>query len=325
MSNDIREYIRQCAVCEQAKITKHTKNPMVITDTATEPFQKIYMDVVGPINPVSVNGNVYIFTCSCSLTKFAIGVPMQDTTALSTARALVHHVLLKYGISEEIVSDNGTNFISETLKEVNKLFKIKRTFSTPYRPQSNGQVERMHRNLGNFLRAYIQKEQNRWCEYLDYAFFAYNNSYNIATGFSPFELLYARPSKLPTEIVRRDVPVYNYENYAKELRFRLKTYHDLARENIIKAKEENKKYYDRGRKNTFLELKVNDLVLMLRATKKYKYENPYEGPYRVETILAPGVVKIRKGNKSVKINTERLKLAKADYDKNAPTPVETSS
>lgn len=321
ITKNVREFIKKCKTCEQAKITRHTKNPMTITDTATEPFMKLFIDIVGPVNPISIHGNVYIFTCNCSLTKFAIGVPMKDTTALSTAKALVHHVILKYGISEEIVSDNGTNFISETLKEVNKLLKIRRTFATPYRAQVN-QVERFHKSLGNYLKSFIQKEQDRWCEYLDFALFAYNNSYNISTGFAPFELLYGRTSKLPTEITKREVPIYNYENYAKELRYRLKTCYDLAKENIIKSKENNKKYYDRGRSAEFLKLQINDLVLLLKPKKKYKFENPYEGPYRIEKIIGPGVVIIKKGKKSVKINTERLKLAKANYGKNIPPSIQ---
>lgn len=318
ITQDVKNYVKNCPSCEKAKIVRHTKNPMIISDTATEPFQKIFIDMVGPINPVSIHGNSYIFTCNDSLSKYAIAVALPDTTAISTAKALVHHVILKYGISEEIVSDNGSNFISDTLREVNKLLKIRRTFTTAYRPQSN-QVERFHKTLANFLKTFIQKEQDRWCEYLDFALFAYNNSHNVSTGFSPFELVFGRTSKLPTEIIRREVPIYNYDNYAKELRYRLKTYHDLAKENIIKLKENNKKHYDKGRSKSFLQLQTNDLVLMLKSKKKYKFENPYEGPYRIEKVLSPTVVLIKKGNKTIKTNTERLKLAKADYGKNTPS------
>lgn len=310
MINDIKKFVRDCSSCELSKINKHTKNPMVISMPALEPFQKIYLDIVGPINPISIHGNTYILTCNCSLSKFAIAVPMPDATALSTAKALVHHILLKYGICEEIVTDNGTNFISDTMKQVNKLFKIRKILTTPYRPQSN-QVERFHRTLANYLKTFIQNEQDRWCEYIDFATFAYNNSQNIATGFSPFELVFGRNSKLPSEITKRSFPIYNYENYASELRHKLKISHDIARDNLIKAKEKNKKYYDQHRYKSNLDLKINDLVLVLKAVKKYKFENPYEGPYRVEKIISPTVIQIKKGNKCMKINSDRVKLAKA--------------
>lgn len=84
------------------------------------------------------------------------------------------------------------------------------------------------------------------CEYIDFATFAYNNTENIATGFSPFELIFGKKSKLPSEIISKDVPLYNYDNYAMELRYKLKSMHDLARENLVEAKENNKKYYDKN-------------------------------------------------------------------------------
>lgn len=320
MNDDIKKFIKNCSVCELAKINKHTKNPMTITSTASEPFQKIYIDIVGPVNPISIHGNEYILTYNCSLTKFAIAVPIPNYLAITTAKALVHSVFLKYGLAEEVVSDNGKNFVAEILKEVLKLFKIKKTFTTIYRPQGN-QVERYHKTLANYLKSFIQQEQERWCEYIDFATFAYNNTYNSATGFTPFELVFGRSSKLPTDITKRQVPIYNYENYSKELRLKLKQTHDLAKANLLKSKENNKYYYDKNRSIKILELKVNDLVLMLKGKKKFKFENPYEGPYRVEKIISPTVVVVRQKSKSVKINTERLKLATADYGDKVPPPI----
>lgn len=320
LTNDIKNYVKNCEICERSKITRHTKNPMLITDTASEPFQKIYMDLVGPVNPISKNGDSYIFTCNCSLTKYAIAVPIKDASALSTAKAFVHNVILKFGVAEEIISDNATNFISETMKEVNKLLKIRKIFTTPYRPQSN-QVERFHKTLANYLKAFIQNEQENWCEYLDFALFSYNNSHNIATGFSPFELVYGRIVKLPSEILNRKVPIYNYENYAKELRHKLKQSHDLAKENILRLKETNKKYYDKKRDKEPLNLKINDLVLVLKAKKKFKFEDPYEGPYRVEDIISPVSIKIRKGAKTFKVHTDRVKKATADYGSKTPPKI----
>lgn len=321
MNDDIKKHISNCAVCEKTKITTHTKSPMVISTIATTPFQKLYVDIVGPINPVSEKGNAYILTCNCSLTKYVVAVPMADFTAFTTAKNLVHSVFLKYGLPEILVTDNGTNFISETMKEVNKLFKIKKIFTTPYHPQSN-QIERFHRTLGNYMKAFVQKEQSMWCEYIDFAVFAYNSSYNISTGFSPFELVFGRQVKLPTEITNRTVPAYNYENYSHELRRKLKFYYDLAKENLLKAKEINKKAYDKRRDDKILQLRKNDLVLVLNPNKKGKFDTPYEGPFRVIREQGPVTVIIQRKKKEVKIHKDRIKLAEADYERSAPPLIE---
>lgn len=57
---DIREYIAKCEICWKCKVNRHTKAPMRIRTLATEPFQHIYIDLVGPINPPSLSQNKYL-------------------------------------------------------------------------------------------------------------------------------------------------------------------------------------------------------------------------------------------------------------------------
>lgn len=135
-------------------------------------------------------------------------------------------------------------------------------------------------------------------------------------------MIFGKICKLPSEITNKNIPVYNYENYAHELRQKLKNCHDLARENLIKSKEQNKKYYDQHQEKNVMELGKNDLVLVLKSKKKFKYEQPYEGPYRVEKVISPVTIVIRKGTKSVKIHKDRLKMAQADYGKEIPPIIE---
>lgn len=199
MTRDIKNYIKKCDTCEKTKVHRHTKPPLQISSTANSPFEKVFMDLVGPINPMGSKGNTYIFTCNCDLTKYAVAIPIKDSTALSTAKAFMHGVILKHGFPKEIVSDNGTNFVSETLKEITKLLRIKKILTTPYHPQAN-QIERFHRSLANYMKAYVTSDTTYWDIYLDYAVFSYNISHNSSTGFSPFELLYGHPTELPTPI-----------------------------------------------------------------------------------------------------------------------------
>jgi len=75
-------------------------------------------------------------------------------------------------------------------------------------------------------------------------------------------------------------------------------------------------------KNCNPELKENDLVLIKKAVKDGKFDQPYEGPYRVENILSPVTVLIKEGRKSIKIHKDLLKLAEADYGEKTPPSLE---
>lgn len=243
-----------------------------------------------------------------------------DSTARTISEVFVRNVVLRFGPPKYLVSDNATYFTAETLAQVIKLLKIKKIFSTPYHPQSN-LVERYHKSLNAFIRSCVEKEYAQWHTYIDYACYAHNTCHNTATGYSPFELLFAYEPYIPSEIFKRDVPTYNYENYVNEVRSKLKVCHELARANIEKRKFDNKRNYDKGRSENALKLQINDLVLVKNPAKKFKHSPPYLGPYRVVEICSPVVVKIKMGNKIKKIHTDRVKKALADYGKSTPNPI----
>lgn len=57
MNADIKKYVLDCPICQKAKVTKYTRMPMQIVATGTRPFEHVYLDYVGPINPASAEGH----------------------------------------------------------------------------------------------------------------------------------------------------------------------------------------------------------------------------------------------------------------------------
>ena len=78
---------------------------------------------------------------------------MQDATTESCARAFVRHWLPRFGVPNTIVSDRGPQFTSKLWESLNKLLGISASTTTAYHPQSNGMVERFHRQLKASLKA----------------------------------------------------------------------------------------------------------------------------------------------------------------------------
>lgn len=66
-----------------------------------------------------------------------------------------------------------------------------------------------------------------------------------------------------------------------------------------------------------LDLKKNDLVLLINEKRAGKFDEKYSGPFRVEDRISDAVSKIRKGKKSVIVHNDKLKRAHASYN-NAP-------
>lgn len=306
MNEDIKKYVKNCDICKKSKITRHTRSPMQITSTANYPFQKVYVDHVIVHKDASKHKYSAILTCICELTKYAIVMKVKNLTALTTAKKLLNHVFLKHNIPSTLVSDQGPAFTSQLLSEITKLFKIRKITTTPYRPNSNI-VERFHRTLSQLLIAIVHENPETWVDNLDSAVFAYNNSINSSTGFTPHELLYGFSIKLPDKIIKNDAPIYNYENYRDEVRHNLSKNWKIAHENIDNRKEINKNQYDK--KSNPLDLKVGDKVFVYNEKKEHKFGPPYDGPFTVEEILSPVTIMIKRKKKSLKVHKDKLILA----------------
>jgi len=134
---------------------------MQVTTTAERPFEKCYLDVVGPLL-VTVQGNRYILTFQDDLSKYVIAVPLEKQDAETIARAFVERIVLLYGTPQIVQTDQGINFMSEVFRDTCSLLKIKKIQSTSFHPESQGSIERSHRVLAEYLCHYVSEDQTDW-------------------------------------------------------------------------------------------------------------------------------------------------------------------
>lgn len=311
MKRDVEDYIQKCEKCQKNKMTQcHTRLPLTITDTPSIVFEKCTIDLVGPLN-ISMTGNRYILTVQDDLSKFVIAVPLTEQTAEEVAKAFVDDVILIYGIPQTILSDCGSQFLSETFKAVCKLLGIKKTQTTSFRPQSNGSNERSHKGLIEYIRNYVSADQSNWDHWVKFATFVHNTTPHRATGYMPFQLLFGRLPNLPGVLQKEPMSeYYAYDSYVKELEARLRSSYAMARRNLETAKLDNKRNYD---KRTFVpKFEVGSKVLVqdesVRRGRSKKLEAAYVGPYEIIRIEEPNLVLRTRKNKEMKIHANRAKL-----------------
>ena len=99
---------------------------------------------------------------------------------------MVKNIFTKHGIPDSIVSDRGAKFVSKFWQHVCSSLGIDRKLSTAYHPETDGQTERINSVLEQYLRIYVNYQQDDWSEWLPFAEFAYNNGDHSSTGTSPF-------------------------------------------------------------------------------------------------------------------------------------------
>lgn len=283
MSRDIVKFINNCETCNKNKPRQKTKEPMVITTTPQTPFSLIIIDTVGPL-PTSPNGNKYILTIICDLSKYLITIPIPNKEATTIARAIFENCFLIYGPAKQVLSDLGTEFKNSIITELYSLLQINHSYSTPYHPQTVGSIERSHRTMNEYFRAYLNENNTNWDEYLKYFTYCYNTTKHtsLQLKYSPYELIFGRVPTLPHELVGSRVePLYNTDSYAQEVKYKLQITHQLASKLLLNAKLANKKIYDKNINPT--ELQINDKIFVKDETA-HKLKPIYKGPYVIQEI-----------------------------------------
>ena len=96
-----------------------------------------------------------------------------------------------------ILSDNGTELKNNLVDQVLKRLGIKRIFSAPYHPQSNGKLDVFHKYLKPTLKKLCEKDPSNWDKYISLVLASYRVTPNIATAETPFFLVYRRHPNLP--------------------------------------------------------------------------------------------------------------------------------
>ena len=152
MAEDVRNFCRSCDICQRTiqkgKVVKAPLGRMPLIDV---PFQRVAMDLIGPIHPVSDRGHRYILTIVDYATRYPEAVPLANIDTQTVAEALID-VYSRVGVPKEILTDMGTQFTSDLMKEVGRLLSIKQLTTTPYHPICTGLVERFNGTLKIMLK-----------------------------------------------------------------------------------------------------------------------------------------------------------------------------
>lgn len=283
---EIQRYCQSCAICQRCSQGGRVKKvPMIAPTISKEPFDKVAIDIVGPIHPPSSLGHKFILTVVDWATRFPEAIPLRNIDSISVAEALVT-IFSRVGIPREILSDQGRQFVSDLMGEVHKLLATKPVFTAPYHPQSNGICERFNGVLKTILRKVCTNHPRQWHNYIAPALFAVREMPHGTLKFSPFELLYGRQVRGPLSILRelwsndelREDLRTTYQ-YVFDLRQRLEESARIAAQHADISGALYKQYFDKSTRRR--RLNIGDEVLLLLPTSNNKLLMQWKGPYRV--------------------------------------------
>src|SRR6266581_6605371 len=202
MSRYIASYVSGCDTCQWVKSFPSQKvGKLIPNQVPSRRWQIISVDTIGEL-PESKGYNAILVVVD-RLSKRIHTVPTVTTVdSAGVAWLFLKHVWRHHGLPEKVLSDRGMAFVSRFSSKLAALLGIKLTPSTPYHPQTDGQMERVNQEIEAYLRVFINHRQDDWADWLPLAEFAYNNHIHSSTCQTPFELDTGQHPRMGTEPTR---------------------------------------------------------------------------------------------------------------------------
>lgn len=213
--------------------------------SATYPLELVCMDYLSlePDNKDTRN----IFVITDHFTKFAVVVPTRDQKARTVAKAQWENFIVHYGFPSRLLSDQGRDFESKTVKELCTLMGLTKSVpphTIPGETQWNG----LTRLLG-MLGTLEERDKYHWRDFVKPLVHAYNCTRNDTTGYSPYELMFGRQPRLPIDLVlgiHPDMGTHKtLSEFVKGLRQHLQDSYSVAAKNFQKIGGKNKARFDK--------------------------------------------------------------------------------
>jgi len=198
LAHDVVVYVLQCRACSMRKVGSnrltHISQPF---QYISAPFQQLSIDTMGPITTSKSNEFKSCVTIIDSYSGLLFAEAVTTSNAESTT-SLLKKVFLTHGAARVIASDNGKEFANDFVTNLLKTFSVIQRLSIPYRPQTNGKIERSHRELMDKLMILLKScpINAPWSDFLPFVVYAMNirarnslpSPYFVAFGRQPEDI-----------------------------------------------------------------------------------------------------------------------------------------
>lgn len=300
INRDVRAWARECTQCQQSKVHRHTHSPLQSFGLPSERFRNIHLDIVGPL-PLS-RGHRYILTCIDRFTRWPEVIPLSDITADTVAQAFLLGWVARFGVPATVTTDQGRQFESQLWKELQKFLGIHHIHTTAYHPQSNGMVERFHRQLKASLMA--NEASSNWLTALPLVMLGIRSTFKPDISASTAEMVYGTNLYLPGELIAPSDNTPIATDFVSVLRRQMSTLRPTHTKST-------------SRQTTYISEHLHTCthVFIRRDTVRTSLVPPYFGPCEVIQRYSK-TFKVKIGDKCEIVSIDRLKPAFLDKNTN---------
>ena len=146
METDNVDFVKSYHDCQTHANLNHEPPSELYNMTSPWPFSVWGINVIRRIAPKALNGHEYILVAIDYFTKWVEAASYFELKAKHVAWFIENNIICRYGVPQEIISDNGSHFEGE-VRKITKLYNTEHHKFAPYRPQTNGAIEAANKNV----------------------------------------------------------------------------------------------------------------------------------------------------------------------------------
>ena len=152
--------MQECLKCQQNKVQHQRKaDELHPLEIPKEPWQEISIDIIRQL-PNSNGMDTILVIVDWFMKMIRLKAMTMNISSEGIAKIYRNEIWKLHGVPKTILSNWGLQFASKFMEEFTKVLETKRKLSTAYHPQTNGQTERMIKEIGTFLRHYVNYQQD---------------------------------------------------------------------------------------------------------------------------------------------------------------------
>ena len=296
MQSFVRRYVRHCHVCKRSKGSRFKKQGVLQPlPVPQQRWQDFSIDLVTGIPEVHSHDAICCVVDRLSKERHYIATT-KELHVKGLANLFLKHVWKHHGLPRSIVSDRGSQFISDFWGFLCKRLGITIQLSTAWHPETDGQTERINSVMEQYLRAFVNYLQDDWLDWLPLAEFVGNNTESETTKVTPFFANKSFHLRMGVEPTTTRPPTNANELNADTFATRMEEIQGMLRSHILLAQADHEKHANRHR-GTAPQYREGDLVWLDTRnlfTKRpcRKLENRRAGPYPVKKVISTHAVEL---------------------------------
>lgn len=294
LDKNIEAITKECEGCANSQ-PDPTPAPLHPWHWPSQPWSRLHIDYAGPFMD-----HMFLVVVDAH-TKWLEVVPTLNATSTTTINIL-SSLFARFGLCQQLVSDNGPQFTSDEFRSFTKSNGIKHTFSAPYHPATNGLAERAVKTFKNAMKAAKNDKGNLYTKLARFLF-AYRNAPHCTTNESPAFLMFGRTLRSHLDILRPNV------------------------ESTVVNKQQSQ--VNSSSQASLRLFKVGDPVLVrdYRQGQQWKRGTIYAttGPLMYQVEISPNVIWRRHANQIVHTNTQPKTLSNQMAEPDLQVPVKHPS